>query len=307
MYHFKRIALTGATSTIGVAIIEECIKHNIEVLAFVNRGSKNIDRIPEHILITKMECSLEEMVSFDVSKLSAEVFIHLAWQSTNRLERNVPYPQIDNVKYSVDAVYLANRLQCSIYIGAGSQAEYGLHEEVISEDSITRPVTAYGIAKLCAGQMTRLACRELGMRHIWPRIFSTYGPNTQDSTIINYTIRSLLRGERPSLTKCEQIWDFLYVEDAAKALLLLAEKGEDGEIYNVASGQAKCMRSFIEEIRYQIGEDIEIGYGDLPYGDNTVMHLEGDVSKLKCVIDFSSTVNFCEGIESTIAWARDYY
>lgn len=58
-----------------------------------------------------------------------------------------------------------------------------------------------------------------------------------------------MNGEKPSLSGCEQIWDFLYVDDAAKALLLLAEKGKDGEIYNVSSGSATTLKEYVEIIR----------------------------------------------------------
>lgn len=307
IYGFNRVALTGATSTLGTAIIRECIKEGIEVIAFTNRASFNENRIPKSELVQKVYCSLEEMHNLECMNLKADVLFHLAWGHTNRELRNDLQPQIDNIRYSVDSVLLAKKLQCKTYVGAGSQAEYGRTYEVLNEDTPVHPETAYGMAKLCAGQMTRMECKKYGIKHIWPRILSTYGPNTQDSTILNYTIKSLLNKEKPNLTKCEQIWDFLYVDDAARALMLLAEKGNDGEIYCVSSGRTKKLKEFIDITKEKLNVDMKIGFGNIPYDENTVMHLAGDITKLQNTTGFVPEISFEEGIIKTIQWAKEYY
>lgn len=305
-YTFNTVALTGATGTLGIAIISECIEHKINIIAFIHKNSKNENRIPNSQFIKKIYCSLEELENINIGDLKADVFIHLAWGNTNRLLRNELKPQIENIKYSIDSVILAHKLNCRVYVGAGSQAEYGRKSETINEKTEAKPETAYGIAKLCSAQMTRLECKNRNIKHIWPRIFSTYGPYTQDSTILNYTISKLLKSEVPSLTGCDQIWDFLYVKDAAYALLLLADKGIDGEVYCVASGRAQQMKNYINEISNLLNNPVKIGYGDIPYDDNTVMCLKADISKIKD-IGFVAKTEFRDGIIETIDWARKYY
>lgn len=298
-YNFSSIALTGATSSIGTAIIRECIENNIKVLAFCNKDSAHEARIPKHALVRKVYCSLEEMADFDAAGLSADVFFHLAWAKTNRALRNDPTPQVENIRYALDSVALAERLHCRSYLGAGSQAEYGRCEAQIAENTPVHPETAYGMAKLCAGQMTRLECKAKGIRHVWPRIFSTYGPNSPETTIINYAITCLREGETPKLTACEQIWDFVYVDDAARALLALAERGRDGEIYNISGGQACPMREYIEIVRQVISSQAKIGYGALPYDPTSIMHLEGDIGKIRQETGWEPKVGFEEGIRET--------
>lgn len=306
-YLIDCVAITGITGTLGCALTRECLKNGIKILAFINPGSKNENRIPDSPLITKLYCSLDEMKEYETDNLKADVFIHLAWASTNRMLRNMLEPQIDNIKFSLDSVDLAKRLGCKVYIGAGSQAEYGNVNGTINESTITNPKTAYGIAKLCSGQMTRLKCKSLDIRHVWTRIFSTYGPYTQDTTIVNYTIASLLKEERASLTKCEQVWDFLYVDDAAKALLLLADNGKDGEVYCISSGQSRTLKEYLSEVGKKLGKLNLIGFGDLPYGNDTVMHLSGDITKLQKETGFTPDISFENGIIKTIEWARKYY
>lgn len=307
-YNYKKIALTGATSSIGIAIINECIKNRIEVLAFVQKDSLHRDRIPQSKYVKIVNCSLEEMITYENNNhLSADVLFHLAWGSTKKEIRSEIKPQIQNINYSIDSVGLAHKLNCKVYVGAGSQAEFGRSNEKLNEESITKPETAYGMAKLCFCQMTRLECRKYGIKHIWPRIFSTYGPNSQENTILSYTISSILRNESPKLTACEQIWDFMYVDDAARAMMLLAQYGRDGEIYCVSSGKSGKMRDFIGIVSKELKKDVEIGYGILPYSDNTVMHLEGDIEKLQRDTGFVAQVPFEEGIARTITWMNNYF
>ena len=62
--------------------------------------------------------------------------------------------QNNNVKYALQAVKAAKELGCTRFVGAGSQAEYGRVEGTLTPDTPAFPENGYGIAKLCAGQMT---------------------------------------------------------------------------------------------------------------------------------------------------------
>ena len=105
-----------------------------------------------------------------------DVFYHFAWGGTTGDGRNDCEIQEKNIRYALDAAALAKRFGCSAFVGAGSQAEYGRVEGNLNSQTPAFPENGYGMAKLCAGQMTRLYCRQAGMRHVWTRILSIYGP-----------------------------------------------------------------------------------------------------------------------------------
>lgn len=317
----KSIVLTGATSSIGTALIDVCIENGIKVLALVNPGSKNVNRITKSPLVNIQECSLESLCNFDLlqepndkdfapgedinSDSCYDAFIHLAWAATaGDQQRNLLVPQVNNIKFALDAVELAYRLGCKAFVGSGSQAEYGRTDKILTEELIAKPETAYGMAKLCAGQMTRLACNQKGIRHIWPRILSAFGPKCQPQSVINYTITELLKGNVPMLSGGEQIWDFIYTKDVARALLLLADKGKDSEIYVIGSGKSDLLKNYLIKARDIINPDLDLGFGQKPYGTNAVMHLECDISKLKKDTGFELKYSFEEGIKKTIEWLK---
>ena len=76
------------------------------------------------------------------------------------------------------------------------------------------------------------------MEWIWPRIFSVYGIYEKETTMIASGLRKMLKGEKTEFTPAEQRWDYLYSKDAGRAYYLIGEKGRDGAVYCVGSGQA---------------------------------------------------------------------
>lgn len=227
----KRAVITGATGAIGMALINELIQNNIEVLVICREGSNRNNRIPKHPLVSVINCSLEALGNIQNSTSKKyDVFYHFAWNGTFGSSRNDMYLQNQNVKYALDAVNAAHIFGCHTFIGAGSQAEYGRVEGMLKAITPAFPENGYGIAKLCAGQMTREAAHQLGMKHIWTRILSVYGPYDGDKTMIMSTIDKLKTGITPQFTKGEQMWDYLYSGDAGRAFRLIGECGVDGKI-----------------------------------------------------------------------------
>jgi UDP-glucose 4-epimerase len=300
-----KIVVTGASSMLGIALISECILNNVEVLAIVREYSSKINRIPKSPLVNLVECNLENLKSLkDSISGQYDIFYHLAWAETSNMSRNNAEAHSLNIKYTLDAVEIAYKLRCKTFIGAGSQAEYGRKNFIIKSTTECNPETAYGISKFAAGKLSAIKCKSYGLKHIWVRIFSVYGPNNNNETMVMYCIRKLLAGERPRLTKCEQIWDYLYCDDAARVLFLLAEKGSDNKIYNIASGNAEHLSRYIKQIRDIIDSKLEIGIGEVEYSDHQVMFLSADISDLIKDTGFVPETTFKEGIEKTIHWIR---
>ncbi len=301
----QKAIITGATGMIGIALIKKCITEGIEVYAVCRKNSTKISRIPVHPLVHIVECNLEQLCKLDKEVITGgDMFFHLGWDSTIGDGRNNMSLQLKNVQYTLDAVALAHKLGCNVFIGAGSQAEYGRVEGCLNATVPTFPENGYGMAKLCAGQMSRVECAKLGIRHIWTRILSIYGPYDSEKTMISTVVGKLLNGEKPSLTACEQQWDYLYCEDAAKALLLLAQRGLDGKVYCIGSGKVKKLYDYVQVIREKINPVAEIGIGEIPYSDKQVMYLCADIEDLKKDTGFEPETEFESGIEQTIQWMK---
>ena len=302
-----RAVINGATGAVGMALIRELIAEGHEVLVMCRESSPRSKNIPLHPLVKKIDCPLDKMSELSLEETAPyDVFYHFAWEGTTGEARNDMYLQNRNVTYTLDAVALASRLGCKTFIGAGSQAEYGRVEGKLTPKTPAFPENGYGIAKLCASQMSRIMCASLGIRHIWTRILSVYGPNDTQGSMVMSTIRKLRQGEKPSFTKGEQIWDYLYSGDAAKAFVALAEKGRDGEIYCLGSGKPQRLCDYIKTIGRLTAPDAELGIGEVPYAKNQVMYLCADISDLQKDTGFVPEVSFDEGIAKTVRWFDEF-
>lgn len=301
----KTAIITGPTGSIGIALINVLIQQNVRVIAVVRPGSARENRIPESELVTKVFCDLSELNRLpDMVPDGADIFYHFGWDGTFGNSRNNMFGQNLNIKYSLDAVEAAAKMGCKKFIGAGSQAEYGRVEGSLSGTVPVFPENGYGMAKLCAGQMTRVMCEEKGIDHIWTRILSIYGPYDGSKTMVMSTIYKLLKGEKPSCTAGEQKWDYLYSKDAARAMYLLGEKGRSGKVYCIGSGQVKPLKAYIEAIRNETAPEAEIGFGEVPYSPKQVMYLCADITDLKNDTGFEPQYTFEQGIKETVMWCR---
>lgn len=297
----KNCIISGATGAIGTALIKELISNKIEVLVLCRKGSKRISKVPKSPLVCVLECSLDDYASLENNTgKKYDVFYHFAWDGTFGESRNNLDVQIRNVKYSVDAVRLAKRFGCKVFIGAGSQAEYGRVESRLRSDTPAFPENGYGIAKLCAGQMTRLEAKKLGLNHVWVRILSIFGPGDGENTLVMSVIRQLKDGVSPKCTKGEQVWDYLYSGDAARAFRLLGDKGRNGKTYVLGGGVPHLLREYIEEIRAVVNDKCAVEYGAIDYPQNQVMYLCADISELTDDIGFYANTDFKDGILSIL-------
>ena len=301
----KRIVVTGATSMIGVALIEECLRHDIEIYAVVRSSSGKAGRLPLSEKIHLTDCSLENLPDLP-GRIpgGCDTFYHIAWGNTGEARNKSTELQSRNIFYTLQAVRAAAELGCSRFIGAGSQAEYGpMDVEKISPDSPVNPSTPYGASKLAAGHLGGMLCRELGMECIWPRIFSVYGKYEKETTMVASGLRKMLAGEPTEFTPAMQRWDYLYSRDAGRAFYLIGEKGKGGSVYCVGSGQARPLKEYIEEMAALTGAG-KPGIGAKPYPPGAVMNLCADIGTLTGDTGFIPEYTFEQGIRETIEWIK---
>lgn len=302
MERMKNAILTGPTGAIGLALIRELTTHGVRVTAVCRPGSARMGEITPHPLVRVVECDLGDLRRLtDCCPHDFDVFYHFGWANTFGAQaRNDMDAQIRNIQYALDAVRAAANLGCHTFIGAGSQAEYGRVNALLRPDTPCFPENGYGIAKRCAGEMTRIECEKLGLRQIWTRVLSVYGPGDGEGTLISSVINSLLDGQSPSCTAGEQQWDYLYSADAARAFFLLAESGKHGAVYPLGSGCVRPLKEYICGIRDAIDPSRSIEFGAIPYSPMQVMYLGADLSALTADTGFLPRIPFEEGIRQTI-------
>lgn len=301
----ERVIVTGATGMIGASMIEQMVEDGIEVTAVCRPNSSKRSNLMDNPLITVVECDINDLDSLrDKLTDKYDTFYHFAWDGTYGNSRNDAMLQERNVHNTLVAVEVAHHLGCKVFVGAGSQAEFGFVEGELSDNIPKNPITGYGIAKYTAGKLSAVMCERYGMRQSWGRIVSTYGPRDNSYTMVMSSVIGMLNGERMSFTKGDQIWDYVYGGDCSKAFYLIGKYGKHGKAYTIGSGKSRLLRDYISDIRDVVNPELEIGIGEKDYYPNQVMRLTADISELTADTGFKPEVEFKEGIRRTMEWYK---
>lgn len=298
----QKIVVTGADGFIGRHFLKRLADSNFEIYALTDPASQSAKRIcgidgvkvlPVHF--EDWEDALESLPQNPVA------FVHLAWKGVAPEFRNSTLLQKSNIDMSLSAVQLAGRLSSSRFVLLGSTMEYALSGQVINATTPPAPQNAYGAVKVATRFLCASLCEELKIPFIYAVATGIYAPDRKDNNVIYYTIAKLLRKERPSLTKLEQLWDYVYIDDAIEALYLIATKGKGGAFYSIGHGDNWALANYIYKIRDLIDPSLPLGIGEVPYKDDSVLPCSCvDLTSLRCDTGFVPKVTFEEGIAKVI-------
>jgi UDP-glucose 4-epimerase len=298
-----RIFVTGASGFLGSYLVADLVEHGHEVAVLVRpdapvpwRLNGLIDRT------TVVTGSLDDIPALrsPLEAFGPHGVAHLAWHGVGNMDRNSS-SQARNIVDAVELSVMAAQIKSKVFVGAGSQAEFGPYPRRISPTDATYPTTLYGKAKLAAAHMTKQIAQDAGMRFAWLRIFSTYGPKDAHHWLIPNFIRTLARGEKMSLTACQQQWGFLHARDAASAFRIVLTHPDASGFFNVGHPDAPVLRDTLTFLRDLINPDAVLGFGEIDYRSDQVMILQADTKHL-ADLGWEPQVNPDEGLRETVAW-----
>jgi nucleoside-diphosphate-sugar epimerase len=238
-----------------------------------------------------------------MAEFRPDAVLHLAWSGVANSARFERKQISDNIETACVLTEAAATSGARAFIGVGSQGEYGAASDM-SEDSLPRPTSLYGAAKVAALFLTRQIARQAGLRHAWLRLFSTYGPDDNDGWLIPMLITEMLAGRRPRTTLGTQKWDWLHVHDVARAIVAVADTPTAEGVFNLGSGCAVPVRWAVEHIRDFAAPGMELTFGEIPFRPDQVMHMQADISRLKAATGWAPSIPIAEGLASTVAWYR---
>lgn len=297
------VVITGSSGFLGSALVKVFSGNNVRVIRLVRDDKIKSDS--DNIHYVNYQKSLDDKdVAEKLTEFNPGVFIHCAWKGISGGERNESFQLEYNVPRTIESVRLAHASGCKQWIGAGSQAEYGNKSHLIFETEPACPLTLYGKAKLAAGASALELCNELGIKGVWNRIFSLYGQGDNINYFIPYVVNSLLQRRKPELTKCEQVWDYLFVNDAAEAFYAQCRKQIKG-VFNLCSGIAISLKDVAYLIQRLLNDKSLIQFGSIPYSKDQTMVLSGNCDKLKNQTGWVPKTALEEGLEQTISYYRN--
>jgi len=300
----KSAVVTGITSFIGISLSALLSDKGVMVTGIVRPGSSRKDVIASMPGVMMIEKELSDIGTLKGSIKDADCFFHLGWDSSFPDSRHNKMQSV-NVENTMRAARLAAEIGCGTFVGVGSQAECGRVDTKMDENTPNSPENEYGRAKVRAAEESTAFCTEHGIKCVWPRLLSAYGPFDRPHTLIMSCIDAGLNSRTMGLTPCGQIWDYIYVDDAADALYRIAERGRHGVRYPIGSGDGKKLSEYVKMMADGLNLDIKtFGIGAKPYPQGQPMYLSADISTLTRDTGFRPAHSFKAGFGKTVEWVK---
>jgi len=298
-----QIIIHGANSFLGRSFIKGILNNSNFHISIIAREQTNLSylkntKIENHIYRYKTSLlEIEKIVLYSRSKI---LFFDFSWSGVYNDARNSIEQFTINIPMIINSVKLAKRLNVSHWISFGSQAEYGIIDNIITEETICNPTTLYGKSKLICSNIAKEMCNSLDMKFTWLRLFSLYGPNDNHKWFVHYLIDELTNNRDVDMTLGKQLWDYLYIEDAVCVLKKIVDTDIALGIVNYASGNSIQLKEFVLIAKELLNSKSQINFGAVEYREDQVMNMKPDISKLLNLLNWNASNSYKDGLEKFI-------
>lgn len=295
-----RILVTGAGGMVGSHMVELLYNRGEEVLGTYYKPTTDISELPPEINLIECDVRYPQSVEKIIMDFQPDQIFHLAAQSYPTVSWNRPYETIETNINGTIAVYeavkkvraLKNSEYDPMVVVACSSAEYGEtlnklegNEVYVKENAELLPLHPYGVSKVGQDLISFQYFMNDHIRCIRARIFNSTGTRKVNDVTSDFTRRAVL-AERSGVYELKvgnldtrrAIMD---QRDLVSALLLLADKGRSGEVYNISSEHIYKMSDIVKMIEAQIGHKFEIKVDPTLLRPTDEKIIVGDVTKLK--------------------------
>ncbi len=301
----KNVVITGANGFVGGALTRELLAHDYTIHAVDRPGCSN--NLPEDKRVNFVPCDMAEIATLKekLPDTSLDLFFHLAWAGSAGVDRADTSLQLQNVQWTVDALRTAKKLGCKRFLCAGSIVEHETLGAAYTQGSRPGMGYIYGGGKIAAHVFCMSVAVQLGIDLVWPAITNAYGPGEKSTRLVNATIRKCIRGVSPEFTSGTQNYDFVYIEDVARAFRLIGERGKPFHEYLIGSSHARPLRQFLLEMQASIAPELEFKFGEVPYTGINLPLSAFDCFQTEADTGFRSKVSFADGCRKTYDWWKE--
>jgi dTDP-glucose 4,6-dehydratase len=321
-----KIIVTGGAGFIGSAVIREFIDNtdhevlNIDKLTYAGNldSLKEIADSAKYSFLQADICDGQAMEKAFAS-FKPDVLMHLAAES--HVDRSIDGPA-QFIQTNIFGTY--NLLETARHYWNNNRnfkfhhistdEVYGdleLGDSLFREDTPYNPSSPYSASKASSDHLVRAWYRTYGMPTVITNCSNNYGPYHFPEKLIPLVILNALDGrELPIYGKGEQIRDWLYVEDHARALITVAIEGKPGETYNIGGHNEKQNIEVVKTI-CSILDELQPKTDQTKYADQIKfvadrpghdMRYAIDASKIEKELGWIPQETFETGLKKTVQW-----
>jgi len=312
----SRILVIGGAGLIGSHVVEELLKEDIkEVIVYDNfcRGTyENLQQALKDPRCRIFEIGGEILQTdiLDAATKEVDGVIHLAalW-----LLQCYEYPRAAfdvNIRgtFNVLEACVDNKIKRLVY--SSSASVYGdAVEEPMTEDHPYNNWTFYGATKIAGEHMFKTFHKRYGLNGVGLRYMNVYGPRQDYKgtyiAVMMKILDNIDKGQPPVVFgDGSQAYDFIYVQDSARANVCALKSDVPFGFYNIGRGIKTSIKELAELLLTLTGSSLRIRYEKA--GQTFVTNRLGDPSAAEKDLNFKWKVDLEEGLRELITWRRSH-
>lgn len=321
-----KVLVTGAGGMVGSHMVEMLYSRGDDVIGIWHKNKKNIEQVK--VPVKFVQCDLRYAQGIDeiiMDNLPDQIY-HLAAQSYPTVSWVSPTETIDvNINSTIniyEAIKKARKYVDELYnpmvVVACSSAEYGetlnqlegSGEIYVKETAQLQPLHPYGVSKVGQDLISFQYFMNDHIKCIRARIFNSTGTRKVNDVTSDFTHRAV-EAERSGnyelrVGNLETQRAIMDQRDLVKGLVLLADKGTPGEVYNISSEYIYKMSDIVSMIEEAIGHKLEIKVDPKLIRPTDERIIVGDVTKLKVDTGWKQDIMMKQTVADMLEYWRSH-
>jgi dTDP-glucose 4,6-dehydratase len=295
---FKKILIVGGTGFIGHHLAKKSLKKGWKVTSISSNPPKKIRYLPK-VKYIRCDITNKALLKKKISQ-NFDYVVNLGGYVDHSNKKKVLLSHYNGCK-NLSEIFL--KKMPSSFIQIGTSLEYGASNSPQKENikcNLKSIKSTYGKAKLLSSMHVINLFKKKKFPSTVLRLYLVYGPKQDVNRFLPTIIKGCIQNKKFPSSKGEQLRDFLYVDDAAEAIIKsLINKDARGEIINIGSGKPKIIKNVIEKVK-KISKGGKPQYGDFKLRKFDIPKLFPNVEKARNKIKWKPKVSFEKGIRKTI-------
>ena len=312
----KRCLVTGGAGFIGSHIAEGLLERGHRVIVLDDESTGRRENVPRGAEYRRGDVRDTDDLEA-VFRHGIDVVFHIAGRASTIKSFRTPKDDLQvNVHGTLNVLEMCLKHHVPRLLYASSMTVYGHPEQIpIAETAVCRPVSYYGVTKYAAERYVHSTGErnDLGFEfHVTSfRMFNVYGPRQSLTNpyqgVMAIFIGNVMRNEPITIFgDGEQSRDFVYIADVVRAwLAAMDEPATYGQVFNIGSGERISINRLADAVLGALGfngQNYQINYEKARPGDQR--HMEADVTHLGATLGWRPAMDFWQGMEATVEWAR---
>ncbi len=300
MTEARRIAITGASGSLGRQVLQLIDTWpGIEILALRRSGAPPMV-LPQSVRCEQVDLHQRAALTATLAAFRPTAFIHCAAEGM-QLPRP-PWADLLalNVNVSLQLLELSARLPGCRFIHVSSGMAYREQGRPLREEDPLDSLHPYAATKATADMLLRAAAADLGASLTVVRPFPFSGPGDLGTRLFPALLRAAAQKRPLDLSPGDQVRDYCAAADVAEGMaLILAQPpapGPQTQIFNLGSGNARCLRSTIEDVVQALGLEVTLNFGARDYAPFEQKHLVADISQARSLLHWQPRTNLAYAI-----------